>query len=170
MLAYLFLLIAIAYRILAHPWNFTPVAAALLFFGARMPRRQMWIPLTLLAMTDVGLNLFRYHYPVSADLLVTWAWYAAILLAGSLLTARPSLLKAGAFGLGASISFFLLSNFVVWAVWNMYPRTLAGLVTCYAAAVPFFRQPVGDVLFTVVFFSVPMLLEARERRAAKNTL
>ncbi len=170
MLAYLFVLLAIVSRFPAHPWNFTPVAAALLFFGARMPRRQLWIPLAALALTDVALNLFRYHYPLSVDLVVTWAWYAAVLLAGSLLTAKPSLLKAGAFGLGASISFFLVSNLAVWAVWNMYPGTPAGLVACYAAAVPFFRQPLGDVLFTVVFFSVPMLLETRKRSTAKSAL
>ena len=46
MLAYLFILVALLFRALnvsglpVHFLNFTPVAAALLFFGARQPRRQ----------------------------------------------------------------------------------------------------------------------------------
>ena len=63
MLAYLFVLLAIAVRflpfagpfnILPHAWHFTPVAASLLFFGARGSRKQMWIPLVLLAATEAG--------------------------------------------------------------------------------------------------------------------
>ena len=53
MLPYLFVLLAIAVRFLPfagplnflpHAWHFTPLAASLLFFGARGSRRQMWIP------------------------------------------------------------------------------------------------------------------------------
>ena len=34
----------------------------------------------------------------------------------------------------------VISNFAVWAAWNMYPKTLAGLATAYGAALPFFRN------------------------------
>ena len=47
-LAYLFVLLGIAMRFMPHPWMFTPVAASLLFFGARGPRRMLWVPLALL--------------------------------------------------------------------------------------------------------------------------
>ena len=45
MLAYVFVLLAIASRFLIlklvpHPWDFTPLAASLLYFGAHGPRRQ----------------------------------------------------------------------------------------------------------------------------------
>ena len=45
MLAYLFVVLAVAVHIrwIALPFSFTPVIAALLYFGARMPRKQMWI-------------------------------------------------------------------------------------------------------------------------------
>src|ERR1035441_1626987 len=92
MLPYLFVLLAIAVRflpfmgpfnILPHAWHFTPIAASLLFFGARGPRRQMWIPLVLLAATDVVLTTMIYRYPLSWDQLVTWAWYAGMLWLGT---------------------------------------------------------------------------------------
>ena len=58
--------------------------------------------------------------------------------------------------LTSSVSFFALSNFAVWASWNMYPKTVAGLMTCYTAALPFFRRGFeGDMLFTAVMFGLP---------------
>src|ERR1700746_1118245 len=56
MLSYLFVLVAIAVRFMPHPLAFTPVGAALLFFGARGPKRQWWVPLVLLAASDVILT------------------------------------------------------------------------------------------------------------------
>ena len=53
----------------------------------------------------------------------------------------------------ASLSFFAISNFAVWALWNMYPKTLAGLAECYTMAIPFFRNTaVSDLLFAGAFF------------------
>jgi len=61
--------------------------------------------------------------------------------------------------LAGSISFFLVSNFAVWAAWDMYPRTFAGLMVCYDAALPFFRRAVeGDLLYTAIMFATPVAL------------
>src|ERR1700686_680490 len=154
---YLFVLLAIAvpfpafagpFNILPHAWHFTPVAASLLFFGARGSRRQMWVPLVLFAVSDLLLNKFVYAYPFGSDQLVIWAWYAAILWLGTSLRERQKPLPVIGAALGSSISFFLISNFMVWAAGTMYPMTRAGLATCYEAAVPFFRHTLeGDLLF-----------------------
>jgi hypothetical protein len=166
MLAYLFVAVAAAVhlRFIALPWSFTPVAAALLYFGARMPRRQMWIPVALLAASDVYLTRFTYGYPLTPDHLVTWSWYAAMLLLGSGLIKGFSAIRIGAASLTASVSFFLISNFAVWMVWrDMYPKTFNGLMACYVAGLPFFRSGVAsDLLFTSVFFGIGYLA-SRER-------
>jgi len=156
MLAYLFVVLAVAVRFLPHPWHFTPVAACLLFFGAYGSRRQAWFPVALLAASDVILSKFVYHYPVSWDLLVTWAWYAAVLVLGTGLGRRlkPAWIVGSA--LASSVSFFLVSNFAVWAAYTMYPKTFSGLMACYLAAVPYFRGTLtGDLVFTAVLFSIP---------------
>ena len=156
MLAYLFVLFAVAVRFMPHPLAFTPVAAALLYFGARGPKRQLWAPLALLAVSDVILTKILYSYPLTWDHFVTWAWYAAILLLGTQLRENTNWLRVGGAALASSVSFFVVSNFAVWACWGMYPKTLAGLMTCYAAGLPFFRRGVaGDMLFTAVMFGVP---------------
>jgi len=156
MLAYVFVLFAVAVRFMPHPLAFTPVAAALLYFGARGPRRQLWVPLALLAASDVILTKIVYSYPLTWDHFVTWAWYAAILWLGSQLRENANWLRIGGAALTSSISFFVVSNLAVWACWNMYPKTLSGLMTCYAAGLPFFRRGfAGDMLFTAVMFGVP---------------
>ena len=161
MLAYLFVLFAVAVRFMPHPLAFTPVAAALLYFGARGPKRQLWAPLALLAVSDVILTKILYSYPLTWDHFVTWAWYAAILLLGTQLRENTNWLRVGGAALASSVSFFAVSNFAVWACWNMYPKTLAGLMTCYAAALPFFRRGVaGDMVFTAVMFGVPAVAAA----------
>ncbi len=165
MLAYLFVLFAVAVRFMPHPLAFTPVAAALLYFGARGSRRQLWVPLALLAASDVILTKFVYLYPLTWDHFVTWAWYAAILLLGTRLRENTNWLRVAGAALASSVSFFVVSNFAVWACWNMYPKTLSGLVTCYAAGLPFFRRGLaGDMLFTAIMFGVPALAAALARK------
>jgi hypothetical protein len=164
MLAYIFILFAVAARMpfMPHPWNLTPVAAALLYFGARGSRRQLWVPFALLAASDVVLTKVVYAYPFTWDHFVTWAWYAAILWLGTNLRANTSLretkdwLRVGGASLASSVSFFVISNFAVWACWNTYPKTLAGLIACYDAGIPFFRRTLeGDLLFAALMFGVP---------------
>ena len=117
MLAYIFVLFAVAVRLLipymqAHPWHFTPVAACLLFFGARGSRRQFWIPVALLAASDIVLNKFVYHYPFTPDQLVSWAWYAAVLFLGTRLRDNSKPVWIISCALASSVAFFLLSNFL----------------------------------------------------------
>lgn len=161
MLAYLFVLLAFAVRFIPHPWTFTPVAAALLFFGARGSKRQLWIPFALLAVSDVILNKFVYAYPLGWDQTVIWAWYAAVLWLGTKLRPRQKALPVMGAALGSSISFFVISNFMVWAAGTIYPKSWNGLAACYEAAVPFFRHAVaGDLLFTAAMFATPVALQA----------
>jgi hypothetical protein len=166
MLAYLFVAIAIAIRflipthLLGLPYHFVPLGASLLFFGAKMPRKQMWIPLALFAASDIILTKFVYQYPFSADTYVSWLWYAAALGIGMLLSKNDNLVRVAGASLAASVSFFLVSNLAVFFSWNMYPKTWAGLAQCYTLAVPFFRSTlVSDMIFSLAFFSVPVAIE-----------
>src|SRR5512141_1981261 len=144
MLAYLFVVLAIAIRflipthLLGLPFHFVPLAASLLFFAAKMPRKQIWIPLALFAASDVLLSKFVYHFPLTGDVLVSWAWYAGALGIGLLLRKNDNLIRVAGASLGASVSFFIISNMGSFLFTNMYPRTWAGLAECYTLAIPFF--------------------------------
>lgn len=165
MIAYLLILVAVLTRVMPHAgWmNFTAVGGALLYFGARRPLREMAGPLAVLMTTDFYLTTFSYHYDFRWEMyMTTWAWYAAAVVLGYLLLrARPSWLRVGAAALLGPTSFFVVSNFAVWAAGGMYPRTLGGLVECFAAAIPFYRN---DLVSTAVVlgaaFGIPALVRA----------
>ena len=169
MLAYLFLVLAVAVRFAPHPFSFTPVGAALLFFGANAPRKRTWIPLLVLAVSDILLTKLVWGYPFLADQFIIWAWYAGMLLLGSMLRKNITPSRVLAASLGVAVSFFLLSNFGMWLVWSTYPHTFVGLMTCYVAAIPFFRNElVSDVLFTAAMFSTPVAIAAVRRYLART--
>src|ERR1700744_670851 len=90
MAAYLLLVLAVLSRVVPFPgMNFTAVGAGLLYFGARRPLREMALPLLAMMGTDVYLTMFAYHYPWhTSSYLVTWAWYAAVLVLGRILLSR----------------------------------------------------------------------------------
>lgn len=166
-LAYLFVVFAalVHLRAVPMPFHFAPVAAALLFFGARMPRNRMATPLAILIASDIYLTKFTYGYALTWDHAVTWVWYAAMLLLGGTLSRNNSVLRVAGASLMASVSFFVVSNFAVWAVWrDMYPATWNGLMACYVAALPFFRNTLAsDLFFSAAFFGVGYLLSHRQQ-------
>jgi len=160
MLPYLFVILAIAIRFMPHPWHFTPLAASLLFFGARGSRRQMWIPVVLLAATDVVLTKYFYAYHFTWDQLIIWAWYAAILWLGTNLRGKAGFWRVVGAAVTSSVSFFVVSNFAAWvAMPGLYPRSLTGLMASYVAGIPFFRGTAESDLFcSLAMFGTPAFL------------
>jgi len=163
MVAYLLVLIAVLTRVLPHAaWlNFTAVTGGLIYFGARRSWREMLAPLALLIAADCFLTTFVYHYGFHwAAYVTTWAWYAAAMALGSILLSKRVTLARGAAGaLLGPTSFFVVSNYGVWASgFNGYPHTLAGLLTCYAAAIPFYRNDlVATSIVLAAAFGLPAL-------------
>jgi len=170
MLAYAFVILAIVFRLVIphmqpHPWDFTPLGASLLFFGAYESRRRLWVPVLLLAGLDVYLTKVVYQYPLAWDHLISWAWYAATIWLGTRLRNGADPVPTLGLALTSSIAFFIVSNFGVWAAYNMYPKTMAGLMFCYAAGIPFYQHRIlGDLIFTAAFFAVPVLLGLRTEK------
>lgn len=178
MSAYFALLLAVLSRILPHAFhatgmNITAVGGSLLFFGARRSRWQALIAVLALAATDYYLTVYAYGFPFHVSgYLATWVWYGAICLLGSgLLADRSTALRVTAGVLASATSFFVLSNFMVWAGGGMYPKTAAGLGACYVAAIPFYAN---DLISTAVvagaFFGLPALAKdiAQTVRDAKG--
>ena len=162
MLSYLLVLLAIISHVVPHPWiSFTAVGGSLLYFGARRPLSQAVLPVALLAFSDYYLTTHVYNYPFAvSSYLLTWVWYAAAIALGRiLLHDRVSAGRVVTGVLLSSTSFFLASNFAVWATPGMYPHNLAGLVTCYVAALPFYRNDlISTVLVAGLAFGFPFLV------------
>jgi len=180
MLAYLYLAFAVLFRLVPHGpftslcsscglWNFTPVGASLLYFGARQPRRRMWIPVAALAASDIVLNLFIWHVRLDASTVIVWTWYAAAVLLGGVLQKRLSIGRLAACSVGLTAIFFIISNFAVWAGSTLYPHTIAGLFTSYVMAIPFVKSMLlGDLIFSAAFFGLPVALASLHRAVART--
>ncbi|MGO9435639.1 MAG: DUF6580 family putative transport protein [Terracidiphilus sp.] len=165
--AYLLIVVAVLSRLLLaffpHPawFNFTAVGGALLFFGARRSWREMLAPLAVLMATDYFLTTQVYSYPFHwQGYVTTWAWYLmAMALGWILLHARTTFVRVGAGVILGPTSFFIVSDYAVWAGSNMYPHTLAGLRDCYIAALPFYRNDlISTGIVAGLAFGVPVLL------------
>jgi hypothetical protein len=171
MVAYLLLLIAVLTRVVPHAawFSFTAVGGALLYFGARRPWREMVIPLLVLGATDYFLTVYTYHYSFAWLMyLPTWAWYAMAMGLGQiLLGARATFVRGAVASLMGPTSFFVVSNYAVWAAGTMYPKTMSGLVACLAAGIPFYRNDVAATALVLgVAMGVPALLRRTQNAAA----
>jgi hypothetical protein len=174
-LPYLFILGAAILRLtVSHPYNFVPVFACLLFFGANRPKREFAIPMLLLVGVDIFLTTHRYAYLLTGDHAVTWLWYlAAAFLGAAMMRNSQSNGRVLGASLMVSVSFFLASNFAVWAMWGMYAKTLSGLGTCYIAALPFFRNSLlSETTFSLLIFALgrycAALVPARRMQDARS--
>src|ERR1700683_568268 len=111
-------ILAACARLLPHPWNFTPIVAIGLFAGNQARSVYTGILATLLALvlSDAVLGFdssFWYVYG---------AWLIPVLL-GRLTRNRDGVGALVAAALGSSVSFFLITNFMVWVTQNLYPHT-----------------------------------------------
>jgi hypothetical protein len=166
----LMILAAVASRLIPHPPNMASVTAVALFGGAYLSDKRLafLVPLMALFLSDLVLGLYSHME-------IVYGSFALIVCIGLLLRQRRTPLRIAGAALLSSILFFVITNFGVWAFDSFYPKTLAGLVTCYAAAVPFFRNTLaGDALYTSVLFGGFALAErwvpALRERAALPTL
>ncbi len=133
----------------------------------------MFAPLAVLMATDYYLTVYAYHYAFNwGAYAMTWAWYAGALgLGWYLLRSRITLLRVAAGAILGPTSFFLLSNFAVWAGSEMYPHTPSGLATCYLAGVPFYGNDLASTaLVCAAAFGLPALLRQMDALRPQHVL
>lgn len=166
-----FILLAALSRLLPHPPNFTPIGAMALLGGTYLSKRYLKyiLPIAALFISDLILNntLLRAWYPDKEGFIfftesMMWVYIAFILmiLFGSIILKTRSFKNIALGTIGVSILFFVITNFGVWISAQMYPKNIAGLFACFAAALPFFLNTIlGNVFYVLLGFGVMQLLE-----------
>ncbi|HEX7356472.1 MAG TPA: DUF6580 family putative transport protein [Ignavibacteriaceae bacterium] len=142
-------------RLLPHPPNFAPIAAMALFGGAYFNKKSLAfvIPLVAMFLTDAIIGFYSYAWMVYIS-------FALIVLVGIVMLKKVSVKNLIFASLTASVSFFAITNFGVWALGTLYPKTPAGLMESYIAAIPFFQNAlIGDLFFVGVMFGVYELVK-----------
>jgi hypothetical protein len=155
------ILLAALSRLIPHPANFAPVGGMALF-GAAWFSKRYWsfiIPIVSMWISDLVLNNVVYGQYFDGFVwfyggsLFTYGAFALIVLFGMFTLKKVRIPNLIVSALGASVIFFLVSNFGVWLSTGMYPHTAAGLGACYVAGIPFFTNTLaGDLVYTAVLF------------------
>tara|TARA_B110000116_G_scaffold46261_1_gene38424 strand:- start:86 stop:661 length:576 start_codon:yes stop_codon:yes gene_type:complete len=163
------ILLAAFTRIMPHPPNFSPMAAIGLFGAAHFAKKwqAFLIPLIGIWISDLVINNFIYSSHSSNFVWFYdgfyWQYisYVFIIFAGLFIFNKGiSVTKTLGGMLSSSGIFFLVSNFGVWAGGTMYTKNITGLITCYAAGIPFIHNTIiSDTLFTTVLFGTYYLLQ-----------
>jgi hypothetical protein len=148
-------------RLLPHPPNFTPVAACALFCGFLLGMRAA-VPVILVTMVASDWLIGGYELRTMAAVYASLALSAVI---GKHLVAHPSAPRVIFGSLASSVMFFTVSNGAVWAFSGFYRTDWQGLVSCFAAAVPFFRYTLfGDLFWASLLFGTYAIVRVANQR------
>ena len=128
-------------RIIPHPPNFTPILASAIM--APMLIKDRWfgmaIPIVAMFISDVIIGFYSYQFVI----------YSSILAIALVAPMRKNYFRLGIMAIGGSVWFFITTNFAEWIIWDYYPKTIEGLITCYTLAIPFFKNTlISTCLFT----------------------
>ena len=153
--------LGLIFRLMPHPWNFTPIGAIALFSGFYFSKRYAFVlPILAMLFSDIFLGFYSWKLmlPVYGSLLLyvvlgVWLkkhkkWYTV--LGSSLL---------------CSVLFFLITNFAVWVFTPWYAKIFSGLIQCYIMAIPFFRNNLlGDLFYATAFFGAYEMVKVLVRK------
>lgn len=152
--------------------NFTPVGAMALFGGAYFSRKWLAfvIPFAAMWLSDLYLNnvvyakMFPEYYSSFTWFGDPWVYTSFLLVVVLGLLALKSISFGRLIGtsLGASVLFFLITNFGSWLTLPMYSKDISGLMASYTAGIPFFQNTVvGDLFYVMLFFGSYAWLQSR---------
>ncbi|MGZ4055228.1 MAG: DUF6580 family putative transport protein [Bacteroidia bacterium] len=158
-------------RMIPHMYNFSPLGAIGVFGAAHFAKK--WqafiIPITATFLSDIFINNVIYaqynphfiwfyegfYWQYGSYLLIT---IAALLIFNNKVTAPRFLIGA----LSSTAIFFLVSNLGCFVGNPAYPQNIGGLMSCYAAGLPFIKGTLfGDLFYSGALFGIFYLVQKR---------
>lgn len=161
------ILLAAFSRMIPHMLNFSPLGAIGLFGAAYFSKKwqALIIPLAAIWLSDLFINNVVY-----ADTHSTFIWlyngfywqygtYLLITILGFFIFKKVTLPRIITGVLTSTLLFFLITNFACWPGSTLYAPDFNGLMTCYAAGIPFLKGTLlGDLFYSGVLFGSFALL------------
>jgi len=135
----LVLLLTVA-RLLPHPSNFTPILAVGIFAGFYFKQFFLSSFIVILSMF-IGDIYFGFHN----TMLFTYISLAVVVSLG-LIIKKFGFTEILFTGLLGSVCFFIITNFGVWIISEMYEKNISGLLQSYIMAIPFFHKTLASTL------------------------
>jgi hypothetical protein len=172
------------------PPNFSVIYAFVFCAGVYFPGAMAWwLPLGVMAATDLGLNFYYQHAnpddnvwsaPNLANLAFNYGAYAILIFLGRRFKPHAPFIKLLAGGLLGAILFYLITNTASWFFNpfsnHEYTKTLAGWIVAltkgtggYPPTWEFFRNTLlSGGLFTALFVGAEKLTATAESPADKT--
>jgi hypothetical protein len=153
--------LGIFYRLIPHVPNFSPLYSISVFssilpieldnkFNKLLKYISFLIPLIILFITDLILGFYK-------GIVFNYLAFLSYSIFSYFIFNKYSKLSKTILGLvlsvGSSIYFFIISNFGVWLLTNMYSKDLAGFILCYINALPFLKNSIiSSIIFSISIF------------------
>lgn len=150
-------------RIIPHPFNFSPLGAIGLFGAAHFQKKwqAFFVPLAAIWLSDLFINniLYAQHYAKFTWFYGGFYWiygtYSLVVLAGFFIFKKITLPRIILGSLASTAIFFLVTNFICWPGSSVYPQNFGGLMSCYAAGIPFLKGTLlGDLFYSTALFGL----------------
>lgn len=152
-------------------YNFTAIGAGALFAGVVLKDKKYAyiVPLAALILSDVFFQLFT-DIPgfYGGEMLFVYGGFVLITFMGTRIR-KPKAGNIFLASIASGLVFYLMSNLGTFLFRDMYPHTLSGLLACYWAAVPFYKNELfgsfflntimGNVFYTALLFGAYAVLK-----------
>ncbi len=151
----------VVFRFLPHPPNVSPVAAISLFAGAYFLDRRLAFIVPLLAML-LSDTVLGFH----STMAYVYGAFVLTVMIGFWLRHHRSITHITLATVGASLLFFAITNFGVWASGlHGYAMDPQSLMQTYIAGIPFLQNSLlGNLFFAVLLFGGFSLLQKWQPR------
>ena len=165
------ILVLIAMRSIFNIPNFNPIGAIALMGGILFHKKTTAFLVTIgaLFLGDIILGLsspIYMDYMFSTTFLFVYVAFLLMILLGTALKNRASLMSISLGSVVSAILFFLITNAGSWLALN-YDRSLSGLMSAYSAGIPFFRATlVSQLLFSLGIYIIYNLATQRKTSLA----
>jgi len=148
--------------LIPHIWNFTAIGALAIFGGAQFNDKRLAfiIPITAMAISDIFIG--------NGFSLAVYTGFIAMVGCGFLIRNKVNSTNVILASFISASVFFLITNFAFLYPASLYPHNVSGILTSYAAGLPFFRNMlIGNLVFSAVLFGSFHLLSRRFAVLAK---
>ena len=143
------ILLLVFSRLIPHPPNFTPIVAVAIMSGCFFKNINLSFFVLIISMLlgDIFFGFYQHMFFVySSLLLITFIFFK--------ISKKINYKNLFLVGFSGSFIFYLISNFGVWYLGDIYEKNLNGLINCYILAIPFFK----NTLFSTIIFSYAAFL------------
>ena len=137
------IVVLILARLLPHPPNITPIIDIAIMSSYFF--RNIYLSYLIMLFSMLLADFFIGFY---SHMLFVYSSLFLIVLIFFKISKKINYKNLFIFSFFGSVIFFLISNFGVWLVGNLYERNINGLIECYFMAIPFFKN---TIISTLIF-------------------